>query len=126
MIINCLILSYVIRLYLLRIKNIGEITKGEKMLTRTLKRLASTLTVFVAIFSSLALPQKVFGAETQYFPVASSRVGPYSAMGTGYYGAQIDYMNYVNMTGGVNGVMLTWQECETEYNAVKTLSLIHI
>ena len=42
-------------------------------------------------------------------------------MGTGYYGAQIDYMNYINMTGGVNGVMLTWQECETEYNAVKTV-----
>ena len=91
------------------------------MLTRMLKRLASTFTVVVALFSSLALPQKVFGAETQYFPVASSRVGPYSAMGTGYYGAQIDYMNYVNMTGGVNGVMLTWQECETEYNAVKTV-----
>ena len=91
------------------------------MLTKTLKRLASTFTVVVALFSSLALPQKVFGAETQYFPVASSRVGPYSAMGTGYYGAQIDYMNYVNMTGGVNGVMLTWQECETEYNAVKTV-----
>ena len=79
------------------------------MLTRTLKRLASTLTVFVAIFSSLALPQKVFGAETQYFPVASSRVGPYSAMGTGYYGAQIDYMNYVNMTG--------WSEWSYAYMA---------
>jgi branched-chain amino acid transport system substrate-binding protein len=91
------------------------------MLTKMLKKLASTLTVVIALFSSLALPQKVFGAETQYFPVASSRVGPYSAMGTGYYGAQIDYMNYVNMTGGVNGVMLTWQECETEYNAVKTV-----
>ena len=68
-----------------------------------------------------ALPQSAFSQETQYFPVASSRVGPYSAMGTGYYGAQIDYMNYVNMNGGVNGVMLTWQECETEYNAVKTV-----
>ena len=42
-------------------------------------------------------------------------------MGTGYYGAQIDYMNYINMNGGVNGVMLTWQECETEYNAAKTV-----
>ena len=91
------------------------------MLAKMFKRLASTLTVVVALFSSIALPQNVFGAETQYFPVASSRVGPYSAMGTGYYGAQIDYMNYVNMTGGVNGVMLTWQECETEYNAVKTV-----
>ncbi len=71
--------------------------------------------------SPLVLPQAAGAQETQYFPVASSRVGPYSAMGTGYYGAQIDYMNYVNMNGGVNGVMLTWQECETEYNAVKTV-----
>ncbi|MEM7074432.1 MAG: ABC transporter substrate-binding protein [Pseudomonadota bacterium] len=75
----------------------------------------------VAAVSTLAAPDMVVAEETQYFPVASSRVGPYSAMGTGYYGAQIDYMNYVNMNGGVNGVMLTWQECETEYNAVKTV-----
>ena len=91
------------------------------MLAKTFKKLASTLTVVVALFSSLAIPQTANSAETQYFPIASSRVGPYSAMGTGYYGAQIDYLNYVNMTGGVNGVMLTWQECETEYNAVKTV-----
>lgn len=75
--------------------------------------------VALAAVSATAIPASA--QETQYFPVASSRVGPYSAMGTGYYGAQIDYMNYVNMNGGVNGVMLTWQECETEYNAVKTV-----
>ena len=48
------------------------------MLARMFKKLTSTLTVVVALFSSIALPQTVFGAETQYFPVASSRVGPYS------------------------------------------------
>ena len=74
-----------------------------------------------AVGTALALPDMAAAQETQYFPIASSRVGPYSAMGTGYYGAQIDYLNYVNMNGGVNGVMLTWQECETEYNAVKTV-----
>ena len=80
-----------------------------------------TAAAAAAVASTLAVPDVTFAEETQYFPVASSRVGPYSAMGTGYYGAQIDYMNYVNMNGGVNGVMLTWQECETEYNAVKTV-----
>ena len=86
-----------------------------------LKNLKNRLVGFVAVaagaLSMFATPQIAFGEEKQYFPIASSRVGPYSAMGTGYYGAQIDYMNYVNMNGGVNGVMLTWQECETEYNA---------
>jgi len=78
-------------------------------------------TAAVTLVLAAGLPQVSFSQETQYFPIPSSRIGPFSAMGTGYYGAQIDYMNYVNMTGGVNGVMLTWQECETEYNAVKTV-----
>ena len=37
------------------------------MLARMFKKLTSTLTVVVALFSSIALPQTVFGAETQYF-----------------------------------------------------------
>ena len=91
------------------------------MIKSCIRKILSTVSVVGLLCSTMVLPQNSFGAETQYFPVASSRVGPYSAMGTGYYGAQIDYMNYINMTGGVNGVMLTWQECETEYNAVKTV-----
>ena len=58
-----------------------------------LKRILSTFSVAGLLCSTIVLPQNTFAAETQYFPVASSRVGPYSAMGTGYYGAQIDYMN---------------------------------
>ena len=87
-----------------------------------LKRKFLVIATIMGSLSMFSIPQNVTaGAHEQYFPIASSRVGPYSAMGTGYYGAQIDYMNYVNMNGGVNGVMLTWQECETEYNAVKTV-----
>ncbi len=34
----------------------------------------------------------------------------------GFFGGFIDYMNLINMRdGGVNGVKLTWDECETEY-----------
>jgi branched-chain amino acid transport system substrate-binding protein len=87
-------------------------------------RLNTTLAAAVMAISALAtvaVPDTAMAEETQYFPIASSRVGPFSAMGTGYYGAQIDYINYINKNGGVNGVMLTWQECETEYNAVKTV-----
>jgi branched-chain amino acid transport system substrate-binding protein len=72
----------------------------------------------------LTVVPKAAMAQTpeQYFGIPSSRVGPYSAMGTGYYGGIIDYLNYVNMKhGGVNGVKLTWEECETEYNAARTV-----
>ena len=52
----------------------------------------------------------------QYFPLQSYRVGPYAAGGTGFFGGFIDYLQYVNIKeGGVNGVKLTWSECETEY-----------
>ncbi len=89
------------------------------MIKKYMQKLLSTAAV--ALCLTVGLPQVSYSAETQYMTVPSSRTGPYSAMGTGYYGAQIDYMNYINMTGGVNGVMLTWQECETEYNAAKTV-----
>jgi branched-chain amino acid transport system substrate-binding protein len=55
-------------------------------------------------------------ADEQYFPLQSYRVGPYAADGTGFFGGFIDYMNLINIRdGGVNGVKLTWTECETEY-----------
>ncbi|NJO55094.1 MAG: ABC transporter substrate-binding protein [Rhodospirillales bacterium] len=71
---------------------------------------------------TLALAATPSRAAEQYFGIPSSRVGPYAAMGTGYYGGIIDYLNYVNMKeGGVNGVKLTYDECETEYNAARTV-----
>jgi branched-chain amino acid transport system substrate-binding protein len=53
----------------------------------------------------------------QFVPLLSYRVGAYAAGGSGIFGGYIDYMNYINMKeGGVNGVKLAWEECETEYN----------
>ena len=48
--------------------------------------------------------------------MASYRVGPYAAGGTGTFGGFIDYLDMLNQRdGGINGVKLTWEECETEY-----------
>ena len=56
-------------------------------------------------------------AQDQFVPLLSYRVGAYAAGGSGIFGGYIDYMNYINMKdGGINGVKLTWSECETEYN----------
>ncbi len=56
-------------------------------------------------------------AADQYVPLLSYRVGPYGSNGTSFFGAMIDYMTLVNQKGGINGVKMTWEECETEYNA---------
>ncbi len=56
-------------------------------------------------------------AQEQFVGLPSYRVGAYAAGGSGLYGGWIDYMQLVNeRDGGVNGVKLTWEECETEYN----------
>ncbi|CAN5130002.1 ABC transporter substrate-binding protein [soil metagenome] len=56
-------------------------------------------------------------AQEQFIPILSYRVGPYAAGGSGFYGGAIDYFNLVNANGGINGVKITYEECETEYNA---------
>ncbi len=63
--------------------------------------------------ANMALAQ----AQEQFIPVLSYRVGPYAAGGSGFFGGVIDYFNLVNVNGGINGVKISWEECETEYNA---------
>ncbi len=56
-------------------------------------------------------------AAEQFIGLPSYRVGAYAAGGSGIFGGWIDYMNLVNeRDGGVGGVKLAWEECETEYN----------
>ncbi|MEM7024455.1 MAG: ABC transporter substrate-binding protein [Pseudomonadota bacterium] len=63
--------------------------------------------------SSVALPAQA--QDTQYFPLLSYRTGPFGANGAQLANGQIDLLKLVNARGGVNGVMLSWEECETQY-----------
>jgi len=69
--------------------------------------------------NSSAKPAKSAKSDSrgeQYFPLQSYRVGPYAAGGSGFFGGFIDYLNLINQRdGGVNGVKISWSECETEY-----------
>ena len=59
-------------------------------------------------------------SSDQFIAIPSYRVGPYGGNGQSYYGGYVDYLNYVNLKdGGINGVKLSWEECETEYNNAK-------
>src|SRR5512134_453887 len=58
-----------------------------------------------------------FGQNEQFLAMVSYRLGPYAAGGSGIYGGYEDYLQLLNLRdGGINGVRLTWEECETEYN----------
>src|SRR5512134_3888195 len=53
----------------------------------------------------------------QFIPAAGYWVGPYAPGGSGIFGGMIDYINMINARdGGVGGVKLTYEKCETEYN----------
>ena len=71
----------------------------------------SAVAVTTAVTGALA------SAQEQFVPILSYRVGPYASGGSGFFGGTIDYFNLVNMNGGINGVKISWEECETEYNA---------
>ncbi len=86
-----------------------------------MKRLRNVLLSCAAILASFAtsLPAQA-DSDGQFIAIPSYRVGPYGANGQAFYGGFIDYLNYVDLKeGGVNGVKLTWEECETEYNNAK-------
>ena len=60
------------------------------------------------------------GAESeedmQFFPVNAYWTGPYAAGGSAFGGGLIDYMKMLNARdGGINGVKLFWEKCETQY-----------
>ena len=53
----------------------------------------------------------------QFVPANGYWVGPYAPGGSGFFGGMIDYFAMLNARdGGINGVKLTWEKCETEYN----------
>ena len=61
-----------------------------------------------------------------YVPMPVYRTGPYAAGGTGYFGGIIDYYNLLNeRDGGIGGVKVVWDECETEYNRTKGIECYH-
>lgn len=77
--------------------------------------LRNTIVMGAAVTGLLA--GGVAAAQEQYIGLPSYRVGPFGSNGASLFGGWIDYMQMINeRDGGVNGVKLTWEECETEYN----------
>ena len=54
-------------------------------------------------------------AKEQFFPVLSYRTGAYAPNGVPFANGYVDYLKLINAKGGINGVKVTWEECETGY-----------
>ncbi len=58
-------------------------------------------------------------AREQFFPVLVYRTGAYSSNGVPWANGYVDYLKLVNKQGGINGVKLSFEECETGYDTAR-------
>ena len=69
----------------------------------------------VGITSTVTAPAAIAQAKEQFFPVLVYRTGAYAPNGTPWANGYVDYLKYVNAKGGINGVKLSFEECEFGY-----------
>src|SRR5262245_22878318 len=73
--------------------------------------------VAIAVASALGAVQEVSAQANEIFiPVLVYRTGAYAPNGVPWADGFVDYLKLVNARdGGVGGMKLVWEECETEY-----------
>ncbi len=80
-----------------------------------LKSLAIAATVVSACLAGLSTSVAAADAKEQFFPVLVYRTGAYAPNGTPWANGYVDYLKLINAKGGINGVKITFEECETGY-----------
>jgi branched-chain amino acid transport system substrate-binding protein len=83
----------------------------------TFRRTAGLACAALAAAASVAFTAPVFAqGKEQFFPVLVYRTGPYAPNGVPFANGYVDYLKLVNARdGGINGIRITFEECETGY-----------
>jgi branched-chain amino acid transport system substrate-binding protein len=85
-----------------------------------LKSLAPSIALCAAIaVSAFTAPAAFAQAKEQFFPLLPYRTGPFAPNGVPWANGYADYLKLVNAQGGVNGVKIIFEECETAYDTAK-------
>jgi branched-chain amino acid transport system substrate-binding protein len=66
-----------------------------------------------------AATDAVAQAKEQFIPVLSYRTGPFAPNGVPFANGYVDYLKYINAKGGLNGVKIIFEECDTSYQTDK-------
>jgi len=69
----------------------------------------------IGVTSAITAPAAFAQAKEQFFPVLVYRTGAYAANGNPWANGYVDYLKLVNARGGVNGVKISFEECEFGY-----------
>ena len=74
-----------------------------------------------AALCAVAAPAALAQAKEQFVPVLSYRTGPYAPNGVPWANGFVDYLKLTNARGGINGVKISFEECETGYDTGKSV-----
>ncbi|MGC4367610.1 ABC transporter substrate-binding protein [Hydrogenophaga sp. R2] len=78
--------------------------------------LVLSVSVACAALSATLIPATAAAqAKEQFFPALVYRTGPYAPNGVPFANGYVDYLKLTNARGGINGVKVSWEECETGY-----------
>ncbi len=80
------------------------------------QNLVLSVSVACAALSATLIPATATAqAKEQFFPALVYRTGPYAPNGVPFANGYVDYLKLTNARGGINGVKVSWEECETGY-----------
>lgn len=81
-----------------------------------IRKFALTAALAALGVASLATAPAAFAqAKEQFFPVLVYRTGAYAPNGTPWANGYVDYLKLINAKGGINGVKISFEECEFGY-----------
>ncbi len=81
-----------------------------------LRSIAIAAALGSATLAGTLAPTAAFAqAKEQFIPALVYRTGAYAPNGVPWANGFVDYMKLVNAQGGMNGVKIIWEECETAY-----------
>ncbi len=82
-----------------------------------LKSFALVAAIAASALAALAPGVAQAQAKEQFFPVLPYRTGAYAPNGVPWANGYVDYLKVINARdGGVNGVKITFEECDTGYS----------
>ena len=73
----------------------------------------------VGVSSALFTPAAMSQAKEQFFPGLPYRTGAYAPNGVPWANGYADYLKLVNARGGINGVKIVYEECDTGYDTAR-------
>ena len=86
-----------------------------------MKKSLLVLSALLASWGMGVVTQAQAQAKEQFVPVLSYRTGPYAPNGTPWANGFVDYLKLVNTKGGINGVKIAYEECETGYDTARSV-----